>query len=230
MRDIDKLSVDEREMLRYMGYSGQHMASELIENVKGAAERCESLARPRSCFTVYEIKLHESFVELKDTKIVFRGRDIADHLKGAVSCAVMAVTLGVDVEREIMALEYKSVTQALIFNSACTALVESAADACQREIALEAEKRGLEINSRYSPGYGDFPLEQQRDMLALTGAERALGLTLTDGGMMVPRKSVTAVVGLFPMGARGNDSPYSCDDCPIWKNCMLRKGGGHCGR
>ena len=59
--------------------------------------------------------------------------------------------------------------------------------------ALECGKR---CRPRFSPGYGDFPLECQPGLFRLLGVQRNIGVTLTDSLLMLPTKSVTAVIGL----------------------------------
>ncbi len=230
MRDINNIAVDKDEMLRYLGYGGQEITQQMDSEINLQATRCQELAHPKYVYNLYRIEVLEDAVELRDAKIRFRGGDIRGHLSGASECAVMAVTLGMDVERELLRLEFRSMTQALFFNAACTALIESAADACEEDIRTKAKERGFHINFRYSPGYGDFPLEQQPELLALTDAGRKLGITLTDGGLMVPRKSVTAVIGLFHQDFNEPKPMPACENCPRYVGCELRKTGGHCGR
>ena len=86
----------------------------------------------------------------------------------------------------------------LIFDAACTALVERAADAVEAQ-DHSARVRGWARwrNARFSPGYGDWGLAAQRGLLAALDAQRQLGLTLTSTCLLVPTKSVTAALGLF---------------------------------
>ena len=49
---------------------------------------------------------------------------------------------------------------------------------------------------RFSPGYGDLPIEVQKDFLPLLDAERRLGITLSESCLMAPSKSVTAIIGV----------------------------------
>ena len=58
-------------------------------------------------------------------------------------------------------------------------------------------REGLHTKPRFSPGYGDFSLEHQRDFMRILDLENSLGLTLTGSLLLVPEKSVTAVIGLY---------------------------------
>jgi hypothetical protein len=79
---------------------------------------------------------------------------------------------------------------------------------------------------RFSPGYGDLPLALQGDFLRTLGAEKRLGVTLSAGGLCIPTKTVTAVIGLsgmpLPKGKKG------CAVCRLQATCPYRAKGVHC--
>ena len=102
------------------------------------------------------------------------------------------------------------------------------------KLKLETEKEIKEkINKdnfmtwRFSPGYGDLPITLQREFVRVTDAEKRIGLTVNEGGILLPRKSVTAIIGLskepIPKQRRG------CAYCNMNKTCQFRRGGTHCG-
>ena len=49
---------------------------------------------------------------------------------------------------------------------------------------------------RFSPGYGDFDLKYQKDILEYLDANKKIGISLTDSLMMIPTKSITAIIGI----------------------------------
>ena len=67
---------------------------------------------------------------------------------------------------------------------------------CQKNIEKEAAKDGLFVRPRYSPGYGDLSLDVQSSFLKALNAQKTIGLFLSEGGVMQPEKSVTALMGL----------------------------------
>ena len=140
----------------------------------------------------------------------------------------MAATLGFEVERAMMRLSQRSATAEVIFNAACTALIEAVSDRCEGEIVALARARGLVTSYRYSPGYGDFPLEQQPEVLGVLDAGTRLGITLTDSMLMLPKKSVSALIGLYPEGAGVRRGGSSCETCENRENCEFRKEGCGC--
>ena len=86
---------------------------------------------------------------------------------------------------------------------------------------------GCSFPFRYSPGYGDLPLEVQGPLLELLDAPRRAGLCATQTHLLTPRKSVTAILG----AADGEieRTKRSCLGCPAQGSCQYRKAGGHCG-
>lgn len=181
------------EVLRYLGRRGQEVGAELSGRVDAMTERCVKAARIKRCHAVFDIETNDDGVLLKGTGVTFRGNNIRRYCGGASRCAIIGGTLGAEVERELARLEALSVTDALIFNSACTALIEWVMDMEESDVRRECSS---DLTGRFSPGYGDFPLSQQPEVLSLLGARARLGITLTKDLIMIPRKSVTAVAAL----------------------------------
>lgn len=227
VEDYDVRSVDRSEVLRYLGYSGQALTPELDARIDGVVARCLSVCRPRGCVRVFEVEGRgPSEVRLSGTALVLRGSSIAAHLDGARAVGVLAVTVGMGAEAELRRLSLVDRVEQVVFDAAATAVVERAADAAEAGLVATARSRGLFCSSRFSPGYGDFPLETQPVLLAALDAQRRLGIALSDALLMTPTKSVTAVVGLFdePQDA----SHARCDGCPCFDFCRLRATGSTC--
>ncbi|MBE6479347.1 MAG: hypothetical protein E7Z98_02380 [Olsenella sp.] len=224
-------SVDRDEVLRYMGYRGQGLSPDMGARIDEVVRSCLALARPRAsirCFDVAGVRDDDGtpVVVLDGTALELRGHSIARHLDGAVAVGVMAVTVGMGVERELRRLSLTDTTAQVIFDAAGTTAVERAADAAEASVVRMAAERGLFCNYRFSPGYGDLPLETQPTLLAALDAQRRLGITLSDSLLMTPTKSVTAVVGMFAVPQPTSHS--SCADCPCYDFCLLRPAGRTC--
>ena len=83
-----------------------------------------------------------------------------------------------------------------MYQAAAAALTESYVDSVNKKIRAEAAEKGLFCRPRFSPGYGDLPLALQTDFARILDMPRTVGVTLTDTLLMVPSKSVTAIIGL----------------------------------
>lgn len=212
------------EVLRYLGWRGQELGPELSGQIDELSRLCLASAEPRSVWEVFPVEPGP-----RVGGVALLGEDIRRHLEGAVSCAVLAATLGLGVERTMARLARRSTAAEVIFDAACTALIESVADACEGRIRAYAAARGLVTGYRYSPGYGDLPLAQQREVLGLLSADTRLGITLTDSLLMLPKKSVSALVGLYPEDSGVRRGGTSCDRCENRGSCEFRKEGYGCG-
>ncbi len=205
------------EPLRYLGYSGQELSPELEARIDAMEARCLEVARPAStsrAFTFEELPLE------------LPGDDIARHLRGAVEVTLFAVTLGLGVDRELRRLSLTDPLDQVLFDAAATWAIEREADRMEAQMRSDAAARGLFCSWRFSPGYGDLPLDVQPALLAVLDATRRLGITLTPSNLMVPTKSVTAIVGLHPTPQPGLAS--SCAVCSLAEFCTLRASGVRC--
>ena len=226
-------SVDRAEVLRYLGYSGQQMTAELDARIDGVAEGCLAAAQPKGVWRVFEVASREeradrTFVaRLEGTALELLGESMREYLEGAVAVGVMAVTVGMDVERELRRLAVVDPVEQVVFDSAGTCVVERAADACESRLVAAAAGRGLYTSYRFSPGYGDLPLSCQPVLLDSIDARRRLGITLNPQTLlMTPTKSVTAIVGMYERPQA--TSHGSCRDCLCADFCRMCAAGTPC--
>ena len=134
----------------------------------------------------------------------FTSRDLASHVKGCEEVLLLGATLGSRVDTAIRRLALGSVAEGAAAQAVAAALIESYCD----EVQAKADTGGLAQRLRFSPGYGDWDLAEQRLIFPVLNCAKLIGLTLTDGCMMAPSKSVTAVIGL------------SDDVQCVWNKCM----------
>lgn len=168
-------------------------------------------------------------VALGGCDLILEGNSIAEHLRGACKVALMACTLGAVSEREMRKHEAISVADGVMFGACCSALVEAAANITEDLVVRFAQDMGMSTNWRFSPGYGDLPLNVQPVFLKALDASRRLGISVTSTNMLVPVKSVTAVLGLFEKTADGGEARVdACAICRLRDGCELRKRGVTC--
>lgn len=208
--------MDKREILRYMGAGPDvDVLDELIER---AQREVKAAAAPRWIYRQFSLEVEESAVVIGGTRIT--SKSLADHLRGCEEAFLFAITIGPEVDRLIRRYTLTEMPFVPVLQAVAAAYTEECADEAQREIEQYAAENGLYLRPRYSPGYGDFSLENQRFLFAALEVSKKTGITLTDSCMMVPSKSVSAVIGLSP-------DPSLCHvgKCMIcdMKNCPFRK-------
>lgn len=205
------------EVLRYLGHGGQPLTPELRERIDVMVARCEEVARPAVVRRTYR---------MGELPLSLPGRSIAEHLASACEVTLFAATLGHGIDWELRRLAVADPVGEVLFDAAATAAIERVADREEAQIRAEAAERGLFCSWRFSPGYGDLPLDVQAPFLAVLDATRRLGITLTPSSLMVPSKSVTALVGLHPDPQPG--LAQSCSVCSLAEFCSLRSRGLRC--
>ena len=119
-----------------------------------------------------------------------------DHrLAGCRDAYLACGTLGAPFDAWHRQVSVKSAADALVVQAIGAAAIEKVMDSIEDDIRAELAP-GESLVARYSPGYADFPLAAQRELLALLDAPRKVGVSLTDSLLMVPSKSVSAVIGV----------------------------------
>lgn len=121
----------------------------------------------------------------------FSSADLTRCLQGAREAYLFAATLGHEVDRIIRKYTVLSAANLLIVQAI-------AATAIEQYIDDETASWGEKLLPRYSPGYGDLPLSVQPTFLAALDPKGTLGITLTETMLMIPSKSVTAIIGIKP--------------------------------
>ena len=119
------------------------------------------------------------------------------NLEGCEGAWLFAATLGAGVDRLISRLTALGrMSEALAAQAAAAAFIEDYCDEVNDALRDEAAAQGMKLRPRFSPGYGDFSIEHQRDIARELDTAWRLGLTVTESLMLAPMKSVTAVIGV----------------------------------
>ena len=176
------------EMLRY-ARCGDGVGVE--KEAEKAQRLVDDLIRPAAAAVVFDIKRDGEKLFVADTEL--DGKSIKKLLAPCNKCVVMAITVGFELDMKIAALGSSSPALSLLADAAASSAVEDACDACCESIESEL---GVKLTPRFSPGYGDLPMNIQPALLTLTNARRDLGLTVGSGCMLSPIKSVTAIAGI----------------------------------
>ena len=196
------------EALRYMRTPATDKATANLLDLVYLKLRNEVQAR--SVIRRFGCTVQEDGV-LLDCGVKLNSKALAKHLHGCREVLLMAATLGSRVDVAIRRLTLGSVTEGAAAQAVAASVIEGYCDEVQAEYATELHQK-----PRFSPGYGDWPLEEQKKLFSLLNCSKQIGLTLTDGLMMVPTKSVTAIIGLTEEESCVQKKCASCSniDCP----------------
>lgn len=219
-------SIDRAEALRYLAYRG---SGDVDGTAAAYMDECEQRLlkeiSPKFIYKYFPIDRENNVISLSGTRLALTGNDISAQLEGCSGAVLMAVTIGAGADRLIRLLQIEDMAKAVIADAFSGAAVEQVCNEAEKIIKSELPEKYF--TWRYSPGYGDFPLDIQKKLLDVIDAPRKIGLCVLDSGLLTPVKSVTAVIGV-------SDSPLpakirGCVTCNMRETCQFRKRGLHCG-
>lgn len=191
----ESIKVDEKEVYRYLGYSIQQAGEADAALVREVIPLVKNVMEPKACYSRYAVEVKG------DGKIVLPYGEIVSHdltrnLNNCSEIYFFAATIGTGFDRLLRRVRIESMGKAAILQAAGAAAVEGLCDRLNYDLAQAVEAEGHKTRPRYSPGYGDYPLENQKGIFSLLQPSRYIGLSLMDTLIMAPEKSVTAVIGI----------------------------------
>ena len=206
------IEIDKNEVLRYLEYNGQYIDEKLDHIIDECIKITKQKINPRYTLGVYSIlkeKIDDSYqIKFKDSNISIKSKDLYKLLDGCSQCILLSTTLGIDIEKQIKINSYSNLTKSIIIDACATTAIEEFCDILQSHIEDELRKEGKYI-------------------INLLNTSNKIGLTITKDKIMIPRKSVVAIIGISE-----NKSTYkqkSCLECSNYNTCKYKKGDDNYG-
>ena len=206
-------AICEKEILRYAGCKGA-----TDESLQFLLNECLKEVLPKLsykiCYITLPLELAGATCDFGCMKV--KSQDLAKNLKDCEKVVLFAATVGVEIDRLIKKYGAISPAKAVLLQAIGAERIESLCDTFCEEI----RKEGKNLCPRFSAGYGDLPLETQKDIFQILNCNKNIGLSLNDSLMMSPSKSVTAFIGIKTLqhtqeeeGKRHNCSLCKKTDC-----------------
>lgn len=189
IRTYDAPPVSEREILRYAG------CREADPTVEALLHTCFAEAEPK---LTYQVCYRELPVKIADGVCDFgcfsvTSAKLSKQLNGCKNVLLLGATVGIGLDQLIARYGKISPAKALLFQAIGAERIEALCDAFGEDFEAETHTK---LRSRFSPGYGDLPMDVQKDIFSVLDPTRHIGLFLTDRLLMSPTKSVTAFIGI----------------------------------
>lgn len=217
-----ELEIDLDDVLRGQGADPAALRRRnplLVQTAERALAEGRSLIRPAAVHRELAVRgVRHERLELEGGGFL-AGSLLAQHLAAAERVVVAVCTIGEALEARVAALMASDPLYALALDGFGSAAVEALANALCRRFSAQAEAAGEKTSLPLSPGQPGWPLaEGQAQIFALVDPSR-IGVQLTDHAMMVPRKSLSMVVGV---GRNLQIVGSPCDACPLKERCRHR--------
>lgn len=220
-------SISKADVLAHLGYNNQEISDTLNQKI----DACIALSYERivPAFTYQIFSVHPSLhgIEIENTSLTIDSYDLKQLLCYSREAILLALTAGVGIEQAIRTQSYRDMTSCVILDSCASVATESIAEAFQQQIKQTLSEKNLSITNRFSCGYGDFSLRYQKDLLQLLHAEKKIGLYANEFGILQPKKSITAVIGIVDKQIR-HRYYAACSNCAAKEDCAYQKEGKTC--
>lgn len=202
-KTYDAPPVCEKEIWRYAACKSAD--SETTALLDACLREALPVLTYRVCYGEFPVKINGNACDFGVFSVC--SEHLARSLNECKAVILYAATVGVDLDRLIAKHGRLSPAKALLLQAIGAERIEALCDTFCTDIAAE---RGVGTRPRFSPGYGDLPLTVQRDIFSVLQPHKHIGLTLNDGMLMTPTKSVTAFMGL---GGKQTISANPCSGC-----------------
>lgn len=211
--------INEKEIIRYLGYGRNTPDSETMELIRECYTELEKAATPKHIYRRMQVEV------TADNRILTAGIEmysskLSKNLRGCEEIILFAATLGSGTDMLMNKYIRLAISKAAVLQACGASMIEDYCNACQRSIEKELSAEGLYVRPRFSPGYGDLSLEHQQKLLDILNARKSIGIYLSEGNIMIPEKSVTAI-----MGISRNDMKCHIEGCEACNNinCAFRR-------
>ncbi len=189
------MDIRTKEAVRYLGYGSTAVDEATLLMIQDSFRELDEISEPKSVYRIFTLG-NPCEDELKICNLHIKSKDLQKNLRDCKQAVVFGATLGTAVDRRLRSLEVADIARAVVFQACAAAYLEEYCDALQDSIANELTEKGLFLKPRFSPGYGDFSIFHQKDVLEIIDAPKKIGLAMTESCMLVPTKSVTALIGI----------------------------------
>ncbi len=171
-------------------------------------KKIESVSKGSTC-----LQEGTKFKSLKFSKAMELCEDIV--------CFIATIGSGIE-EESVRLMRENRLSDSYILDSMGSIVVENMVDKFYNDMKKKYELKGGGVTLRFSPGYCDWPITEQKKLFRLLGSDLT-GVQLTDSCLMQPRKSVSGVFGVLPSNVNLPVSPYNpCLECKK-QDCIARR-------
>lgn len=212
----NRFNINTEGVFRDIGYAAGHQPSaRMVSLVSEYAENAHNLIEPSYSHIIRGIESVQGARSFIEGSVVFESEVIARLLEQCNEVAIFALTIGSYLEETVAQLAKDGlILQAAVLDAVGSGATEKLADFVQEQIGEMARAQGLTISRRFSPGYCDWDVSQQKMVFrALPG--NSPSVSLTAGCLMIPRKSISGIIGIGPREVENYNPCKTCDkqDC-----------------
>lgn len=178
------------EILHYLRTASNTDDERLLFLIDDCCDEVNRCVRPKTIHRIFDCTVTED--KLIIGNYCFSGKRLADNLSGCKKVCIFGATLGTECDRLLRTYAPTDITKTAVLQACLASKIEEVCDILEDELKAQ----GMTLRQRYSPGYFDLDIKENKKIFELMDITKRIGLTLTDTCQMVPTKSVTAFIGI----------------------------------
>ncbi|VEN74434.1 conserved hypothetical protein [Candidatus Desulfarcum epimagneticum] len=155
-----------------------------------------------------------------ETGVVFNSVKLSNMLKNARFLFSFIATVGPEIDREMKRqTKQRRLSDAFVLDVMASLAIENMVDYIWKSVKAFCREKGLYTTLRLSPGYCDWPLEEQQKLFFLFKSRQS-AITLSPSHLMTPRKTISGIFGISQHAQDAEHNP--CRRCHKSK-CPTRR-------
>jgi cobalamin-dependent methionine synthase I len=219
IRTAQIINIDTRQILNQIGYEADYEPSTRIKSlVDDYIENYHNLVESTYSYTFRNIESVDGDRVYLSDSVILESKVISSLCKKCNKLAIFILTIGSHLEEMVDYLsENGLVVQATVLDAIGSGAAEQMAGLIEDRIRNVTMMHDQRISRRFSPGYCDWNVNQQEMIFKILNDDTA-GVSLTDECLMIPRKSVSGIIGIGDMESdvESFNPCITCtkEDCP----------------
>ena len=214
-----EIEINKAEVLRYLGYKKNDIQNAPHSVINECIGKVTASAAYKACYDKFPISMPgSSMLDLGFMSV--SSKSLAKNLSCCNEIILFTATIGIETDRLIQKYTALSPVYAVVLQAVGAAAIEGWCNELNSRFAEREQKNKRYLRPRFSPGYGDLPLNMQKDIFRVLDCSRKIGVTLTDSLMMLPTKSVSALIGISSENTECKQE--GCEACENY-NCAYRR-------
>ena len=212
--------VEESKLAKLLGgKKNQELPESIRSKLRLLEDKFNSLITPEIHYKMVDFRIKDEGIIHIEGTIEFESKNLSEAMKSAEKIVCFIGTLGPRIEEEVGALmKNNDLSEAYILDAMGSVAVEDLVDKFQETIKKECERESKTVTLRFSPGYCDWALTEQKKLFILFEPED-IPVQLLDSCLMEPVKSISGVFGVVPLGSALYNPCRYCDD----RACKVRR-------
>ena len=212
--------VEESKLAKLLGgKKNQELPESIRSKLRVLEDKFNSLITPEIHYKMVDFRIKDEGIIHIEGTIEFASKNLSEAMKSAEKIVCFIGTLGPRIEEEVGALmKNNDLSEAYILDAMGSVAVEDLVDKFQETIKKKCERESKTVTLRFSPGYCDWALTEQKKLFILFEPED-IPVQLLDSCLMEPVKSISGVFGVVPLGSALYNPCRYCDD----RACKVRR-------